>query len=306
MKIQAVAQGSSTYGLLLIVLSALLWGTVGVAVKAIYGLADTNPLSIGFLRLAISVPALFLAGWLVLGGRMFRAVRRRDLAIMLLLGVMVAFYQVCYFGAIAQVGVAIAVLVTLCTAPVLVALLSLWLFREKLTSKLMLALACALLGTVLLVSVQPNAAGVQSNTAIGVLLALGSAFGYAVLTLCSRLLAGRYHPLQSLTIGFGTGAIILLPFALLSGFVISYPVAGWLLLLYLGLIPTVLAYVLFLSGLRYTTATAASITTLLEPLTSTLLAGLFFKEQLGLFGLLGGILLLGSIVLLFRTDFRQG
>src|SRR4028118_395376 len=125
MKIQAVAQGSSTYGLLLIVLSALLWGTVGVAVKAIYGLADTNPLSIGFLRLAISVPALFLAGWLVLGGRMFRVVRRRDLAIMLLLGVMVAFYQVCYFGAIAQVGVAIAVLVTLCTAPVLVALLSL-------------------------------------------------------------------------------------------------------------------------------------------------------------------------------------
>lgn len=306
MKIQAVAQGSSTYGLLLIVLSALLWGTVGVAVKAIYGLADTNPLSIGFLRLAISVPALFLAGWLVLGGRMFRAVRRRDLAIMLLLGVMVAFYQVCYFGAIAQVGVAIAVLVTLCTAPVLVALLSLWLFREKLTSKLMLALACALLGTVLLVSVQPNAAGVQSNTAIGVLLALGSAFGYAVLTLCSHLLAGRYHPLQSLTIGFGTGAIILLPFALLSGFAISYPVVGWLLLLYLGLIPTVLAYVLFLSGLRYTTATAASITTLLEPLTSTLLAGLFFKEQLGLFGLFGGILLLGSIVLLFRTDFRQG
>jgi DME family drug/metabolite transporter len=306
MKIQAVAQGSSTYGLLLIVLSALLWGTVGVAVKAIYGLADTNPLSIGFLRLAISVPALFLAGWLVLGGRMFRVVRRRDLAIMLLLGVMVALYQVCYFGAIAQVGVAIAVLVTLCTAPVLVALLSLWLFREKLTSNLMLALACALLGTVLLVSVQPNTAGVQSNTAIGVLLALGSAFGYAVITLCSRLLAGRYHPLQSLTIGFGTGAIILLPFALLSGFVISYPVVGWLLLLYLGLIPTVLAYVLFLSGLRYTTATAASITTLLEPMTSTLLAGLFFKEQLGLFGLLGGILLLGSIVLLFRTDFRQG
>jgi DME family drug/metabolite transporter len=306
MKIQAVAQGSSTYGLLLIVLSALLWGTVGVAVKAIYGLADTNPLSIGFLRLAISVPALFLAGWLVLGGRMFRVVRRRDLAIMLLLGVMMAFYQVCYFGAIAQVGVAIAVLVTLCTAPVLVALLSLWLFREKLTSNLMLALACALLGTFLLVSVQPNTAGVQSNTAIGVLLALGSAFGYAVITLCSRLLAGRYHPLQSLTIGFGTGAIILLPFALLSGFVISYPVVGWLLLLYLGLIPTVLAYVLFLSGLRYTTATAASITTLLEPLTSTLLAGLFFKEQLGLFGVFGGILLLGSIVLLFRTDFRQG
>lgn len=305
MKIQAVAQGNATQGLVLIVLAAVLWGTVGVAVKAIYGLADTNPLSIGFLRLAISVPALFLAGWLVLGVRMFR-VTWRDLALMQLIGVMMALYQVCYFGAIAKVGVAVAVLVTLCTAPIIVALLSLWLFREKLTFKLTVALTLALFGTTLLVGVHPNATGGQGNTLTGVLMALGSAFGYAVVTLCSRLLAGRNHPLQSLTIGFGTGAIILLPFALFNGFAISYPVVGWALLLYLGLVPTVLAYVLFLSGIRHTTATAASITTLLEPLTSTLLASLFFNEQLGLFGLLGGLLLLGGIVLLFSNGFRQG
>jgi DME family drug/metabolite transporter len=90
----------------------------------------------------------------------------------------------------------------------------------------------------------------------------------------------------------------------LNGFVLSYPVSGWVLLLYLGLVPTVLAYVLFLEGIRHTTATAASITTLLEPLTSTLLAWLFFKEQLGVFGLLGAMLLLGAIVLLFRNASR--
>jgi DME family drug/metabolite transporter len=301
MKIQAVAQGSSTRGLLLIVLAAVLWGTVGVAIKALYGLADTNPLSIGFFRLAIAVPALFWACWLTLGVRMFR-VARRDLALMLLLGAMMALYQVCYFGAIAQVGVAIAVLITLCIAPVLVALLSLWLFREKLTPKLILALTFALIGTALFVDFQPHG-GAQGNAVIGVLLALGSAFGYAVITLCSRTLARRYHPLQSLTIGFGTGAMILLPFAIANG-VVNYPVVGWVLLLYLGLVPTVLAYVLFLSGMRYTTATVASITTLLEPMTSTLLAWLFFKEQLTLLGLLGGILLLGAIVLLF-TDSQK-
>ena len=301
MKIQAVAQGSSTRGLLLIVLAAVLWGTVGVAIKALYGLADTNPLSIGFFRLAIAVPALFWACWLTLGVRMFR-VAWRDLALMLLLGAMMALYQVCYFGAIAQVGVGIAVLITLCIAPVLVALLSLWLFREKLTPKLILALTFALIGTALFVDFQPHA-GAQGNAVIGVLLALGSAFGYAVITLCSRTLARRYHPLQSLSIGFGTGAMILLPFAIANG-VVNYPIVGWVLLLYLGLVPTVLAYVLFLSGMRYTTATVASITTLLEPMTSTLLAWLFFKEQLTLLGLLGGILLLGAIVLLF-TDSQK-
>jgi DME family drug/metabolite transporter len=185
---------------------------------------------------------------------------------------------------------------------VLVALLSLWLFREKLTPKLILALTFALIGTALFVDFQPHG-GAQGNAVIGVLLALGSAFGYAVITLCSRTLARRYHPLQSLTIGFGTGAMILLPFAIANG-VVNYPVVGWVLLLYLGLVPTVLAYVLFLSGMRYTTATVASITTLLEPMTSTLLAWLFFKEQLTLLGLLGGILLLGAIVLLF-TDSQK-
>src|SRR5262249_42245807 len=37
---------------------------------------------------------------------------------------MLALYQVCYFGAIALVGVAVATLVTLCSAPMLVALIS--------------------------------------------------------------------------------------------------------------------------------------------------------------------------------------
>jgi DME family drug/metabolite transporter len=183
MKIQAVAQGSSTRGLLLIVLAALLWGTVGVAIKALYGLVDTNPLSIGFFRLAIALPALFSACWYTVGVRMFQ-VQRSDLVLMLLLGAMMALYQVCYFGAIAQIGVAIAVLVTLCIAPVIVALLSLWLFREKLTPRLIIALTFALVGTALCMDVQPNATGEQGNAVLGVLLALGSAFGYAVIALC--------------------------------------------------------------------------------------------------------------------------
>lgn len=299
MKTKVVAPGNSTRGLLSIMLAAVLWGTVGVAVKFIYGLAATNALSIGFFRLAISVPALFAACWYLLGWQMFR-VAKPDLVLMLLIGVMMALYQVCYFGAIAKVGVAIAVLVTLCLAPIIVALFSSWLLGEKLTPTLIIALSFALGGTALLVGVSDHQV-VTLNTLIGVLLALSAAFGYAIVVLCSRALAGRCHPLQSLTIGFSTGAIILLPFALLNGLAITYPILGWALLLYLGLVPTVFAYLLFLAAMRQTTATVASITTLLEPLTSTLLAWLFFHEQLGFFGVWGGLLLLVAMVLLLRN-----
>jgi DME family drug/metabolite transporter len=305
MNLHTDARAEARRGLLLIVLAAVLWGTVGVATKTIFGLSDTNPLSIGFFRVVFSVPVLLAACWRALGRRMFR-ITPRDLGLMLLMGGFMAFYQVCYFASIERVGVAIAVLVTLCTAPVMIALLSALLLRERLTATIVLALVCALAGTVMLIWVGPaTAGGARHDTLAGTLLALASAFGYTMLTLCSRTLAGRYHPLQPITIGFAAGALLLLPFALATGFVISYPAGGWALLLYLGLVPTALAYVLFLSGIRRITATVASIVTLVEPLTSTLLAWLLFGEQLGPLGILGAALLLGAIGLLYRGESRQ-
>lgn len=285
-------------GLLFIIMTALLWGTVGVASRAIYEMADTNALSIGFFRLAFAAPVLLLACWRMVGRRMVLVVRR-DLRLMLVMGLAMALYQVCYFGAVERLGVTISVLVAICTAPVMVALLSSLLLGERLTLRVLLALACALVGTVLLVG-QPDASAVQPVSAGGVLLALGAGGSYAVVALCSRALAGNYHPLQSISIAFSLGALLLLPFALLTGggLVLAYPPQGWLLLLYLGLLPTVLGYLLFVWGLRTTTATVASIATLLEPLTSALLAWLIFREQPGPQGLQGAALLLVALSLL--------
>lgn len=289
-------------GLLMIVLAAVMWGTVGVATKGLYGISETNALSIGFFRLILSTPVLLLACLATLGRRAFR-IAPRDLALMMLIGVAMALYQVCYFASIARVGVAIAVLITLCTAPVMVALLSALFLRERLTGTVLLALVCALGGTAMLVWIEPG--GETRDTLGGVLLALCSAFGYTVITLCSRGLAGRYHPLQPITVGFAAGALMLLPFALVAGLVVAYPALGWALLLHLGLIPTALAYVLFLAGIRHVSATVATVATLIEPLTATLLAWLLFGERLGPLGLLGAALLLGAIALLFRGETRR-
>lgn len=284
-------------GLLLVMLSAMMWGTVGVTTKTLYGLTATNPLSIGFFRLALAAPALFLGCGFLLGRRTFQ-VRRRDAAVMLLLGATMALYQVCYFGAIARVGVAVAVLITLCVAPVIVAVLSALLTKERPTGRMLLALGCALAGTAMLVEIQPGS-GAQSAVLVGVLLALASAFGYAVVVLLSRRLAGRYHPLQPVAIGSGFGALLLWALALPGGLVLNYPPLGWGLLLYLGLVPTALAYGLFLAGVRHTLATVASIATLLEPLTSTVLAWLIFGERFSRLGVFGAILLAVAMVLLY-------
>jgi len=290
-------------GLGLIALAATLWGTVGVATQGIYRLSTVTPLSVGFFRLVIAAPVLLVACLFLLGRRSWQ-IEMRDAGLMAMIGAMLALYQVCFFTAIVYTGVTIATLVTLCTAPIMAAVLAVIFTRERLNRTIVISLAIALLGTILLVGI-PEHGAAGGRLIIGVLFALGSAFGYATMTICSRLIAGNIHPLQTNAIAFGTGALVLLVLTIPSGGpILSYPTESWLLLVYLGLVPTAFAYALFFLGMRVTSATVATIVTLVEPLTATLLAWLIFKEQLGPLGFVGAGLLLAALLLLARQGGR--
>jgi drug/metabolite transporter, DME family len=285
-------------GLLLIALAALLWGTVGVCTRALYELSATNALSIGFFRLGLAAVALVAGSLATLRSAAWR-LAPRDAGLAALIGAMLALYQACFFTAIGYAGVAISTLVTLCTAPVLAALLAVAVARERLKPAMVLALLLALAGTWLLIGLEPGAA-MPAGILVGVLFALGSALGYATMAVCGRLMTSGARPLQINAVAFSTGALLLLVLALPTGFVAQYPAAGWGLLLYLGLVPTAFGYVLFLRGIASTSATAATVVTLLEPLVATLLAALLFGERLGALGALGALLLLGALGVLYR------
>lgn len=283
-----------------IVGASTLWGTTGVTTQVLYNLSATNALTLAFLRLAIAGVVLCVICWRLLGLRMWR-MQRRDALTMLLMGVMQALFQFGYLAAIPECGVTIATLVALCVAPVIVVLYAALFMHERITVKIVLALLCALAGTVLLTG-GPTGHETSGNLLLGVLLALLSAAGYAGVILAGRSLSSRCHPLQINTISFGMGAILLLAGALSTHLVLSYSMNGWLLVLYLGFIPTALAYMLFQSGLRSTSATLTSILTLCEPLTATVLAWLLFGERLNTLGILGALLLFGTLLLLAQGN----
>ena len=281
---------------LFVVVGSASWGTVGVANQFLFAHSTANALSLACLRLTIATPFFFLAAWVSLRRRRFD-IRRRDLIMMVLMGCMIGLSHALYVAAIAASGVTVSTLIAICAAPVIVALLSTVFARERPTSMTLVALGAALVGTIMLV-VQRSSAGSDSVSFAGAGLAFLAACLYAGFVFCGRLLTGHYHPVQISLVAFASGALLLLICSLSTRLVRTYPVSGWLVLLYLGCVPTALGYGLFQVGMRSLSATLASIVTMCEPLTAALLAWIMLGEQLGPLGLLGAALLLGAMAII--------
>lgn len=290
-------QSNDQSGFWLVIAAASIWGTIGIATQAIYNVdSATSPLFINFARMVIAAPALTFACWRVVGRDMFK-LPPRDLLIMLLNGIFMAASQACYFVAIRYTGVTIATLLSVCVSPLLVTGISVMLKLERPSARALIAVACALVGSVLLVGLN-TPAGTQDNLLLGAILSIVAALTYAATIFWGRFLAGSYHPLQVMTFTFGSGALALIPINLLSGAVAIHTGEGWLYALYLGLVPTALAYWMFQKGLRSVTPTTASVSTLLEPTVAALLAWALFGEMLPGTGVIGAGLLILSIFLL--------
>jgi drug/metabolite transporter, DME family len=144
--------------------------------------------------------------------------------------------------------------------------------------------------------------GVETvDLAGGVLFSLVSAVSYAAVVQIGHVLTRRHEPLRINAVSFAIGAAVLVAVAVPSGVRPPDLPTQWLLLVYLGVFPSVTAYALFLRGMRVTSATAASILVLLEPLVAALLAAAIFGERLSPLGVAGGALMCAGFLALVRN-----
>ena len=297
MKKKSVRHADERRGMSMIVTAACMWGTVGIVGQYLYNNPGMSPLTVGFYRLAVAACVL-LAARAVVMPKERSALSGGALLGVVAVGVGLGGYQACYFAAVQAVGVGVATLATLGLAPVLVTAGSYVFFGDKVGARVLVALVAALCGLALLVW-DPSGKGLRPEIFAGLALAAGSAAGYAGVTLVSRSISGRVDSFRITLHGFAIGAVVLLPLASHAGLDFEPTPNALIPLLYLGLVPSAVAYGLFFSGLRTVRPATASILTLVEPLTATILAGLVFGERLGYAGVLGGALLLSAVVALY-------
>ena len=267
----------------------MLFGTTGTA----QALAGTDaPLGVGSARIAVGGAALLALAWAA--GRL--AGLRPALPLLLVGGLGVALYQLSFFAAVERTGVTVGTVVAIGFAPVATGVLERAVEGRRLTRRWAAATLLAIVGVVVLTL------GSASNASLstpGIGLALASGGGYAVYTVIAKRLLRRGHDAVGVMAGsFGTGAVLLLP-------VLALGDVGWLaqpsgiaLALYLGLLPTAVAYVLFARGLRRTSAAEATTIVLAEPLTAAALGALVLGERLGGAAALGALLVVGGLLTL--------
>ena len=282
-------------GVLAISGGAVLWGTTGIVAHAVHTHSGLAATSIAFYRTLVAALVL-AAGRGPAIVRFVASAGRRRLGVLALAGASLGVSQALYYVAVDDVGVSIATLVCIGTAPIAVTCASAMARRRRPTPTALATLGCALAGLGLITTSTDSASG--PHPLAGTLAALGSGLAYAVSTVLSQRLASAGDAFTLTGAASIVGSLTLLPAAAVAG--LGFPVDGRsaTALLYLGIVPTVLAYALFFGGLRTTSAEVAAVLTLLEPLVATLLAVVLLGETLTALGWLGAVLLLAAVAVL--------
>ncbi|MEF8780711.1 MAG: EamA family transporter [Haloferacaceae archaeon] len=275
-------------GLVLVLLGAALFGTLGVFGRA----ATLSGMSMAtLLGLRFVAATGILLGYLLVRNR-FRVLGGRLLGAELGLGVVYGVMSVTYFESLAWLSAGVAALL-LFTYPVQVTLLSSVTLDERVTLPKLLSLAAAVSGVALVVT-----GGELAATPAGVVLVGVASVCYTIYAMGTRVLVSDVEPLIHASYVFAGVTVTVLAYGVATAS-LSVPATatGWWLVGGVTAVGTLVPMVLFTEGLARIEASTASIVGTSEPLTTVLLGVAFLGESLTPSIAVGALLVLSGVVL---------
>jgi drug/metabolite transporter, DME family len=281
-------------GARLVLLAAILFGTTGTA-QAL-GPTGADPLAVGAVRLLIGavglvavaalrgeLTAAFATGWGWLGLGMIG----------------VAGYQVTFFGGVRLAGVGVGTLLTIGSAPIFTGVVARLLTGERPIRAWYPATGFALVGLALIADL-----GGRPDP-VGVVLALAAGASYAVFSVGSERVVAASSPVAAMAAVFGGGAVLVAPVLAFVDLVWLAAAPGYLAALWLGLVATTIAYVLYGRGLATTPVTTVATLVLAEPIVALVLATALLHEAIGAASIAGAVLVGVGLLILSRSS-RDG
>ena len=182
--------------------------------------------------------------------------------------------------------------------PMFVFILSVIVLRERVTWIRIVALALALIGTAL--TVDP-----QGGRLIGILFSVSAALIYSVYIIVGTNVMKHVSAVQSSAVIFASAGAVYGMLTVINGLHLPTTNMGWINVVGIVLVATVIPVVTFLAGLERIGPTNAAMLSTLEPVVTVLLAAWIFKERLQTIVILGGGLILIAVILLTRGELEK-
>lgn len=284
-------------------LSMIIFGTLGLFTRNI-------SVTSGELALyrAVMAALLLMVYFLVTGQRIRFGEIKKELLLLLFSGMAMGVNWILLFEAYKHTTISIATL-SYYFAPVLVTIVSPFLFRERLTKKQLLCFLMSTAGLVLIVGFEGAGGGSHMK---GILLGLGAAVFYASVILLNKFIK-NVQGIHRTFLQFLAAIAILVPYVLCTGgihpevfgvkvadggvsFLIGsagFDIYGWICLLVVGFVHTGITYCMYFSSLKELKGQEVAILSYLDPLVAVLISVLVLGEGITVMQLVGGILILG-------------
>ncbi|WP_345742105.1 DMT family transporter [Cellulophaga baltica] len=244
------------------------------------------PVTIG-VRAVIAVVLLFLfCKWKKISLR----VPKKDLGAVLVSGVLLGLHWITYFYALRLSNVAIG-MISLFTYPILTAFLEPLLLKTKF-QKIHLVLALLVLAGIYFL-VPSFDVGNDYTLAVGV--GTLSALFYSLRNLLLKAKAAKYNGSMLMCYQLLVISILLSPFY--STVQLDMVLSEWKGLAALALLTTAIGHTLFLNSFKNFSITTVSILSSVQPIYGILLGAIFLSEFPKINTLIGGVLILSSVVI---------
>ncbi|MER1967310.1 EamA family transporter [Castellaniella sp. GW247-6E4] len=298
-KTPSSSPASSLQGVLLVLGAAVLWGTTGTAQS--FSSAALSPYWVGALRLLVaSLFFLAYAAWALGPVRLGRELADLHWQQAIWAGACMAGYNLTFFAGVKATGVAVGTALALGSGPIWAGLLQM-LAGARPGAGWWAGTLLAVAGGTLLVF--GRGGDIQADP-LGIALCLAAGLAYALYALLNKRLVHRSAPAVTTLAVFMVGALLALPAAGLQAGPLQITGPGWLLVGFLGIAATGIAYLLFSTGLRSISAASGVSLALMEPVTAFLLAILVVGEQPGALAYAGLAALLAGLVIVIRAETR--
>lgn len=289
-----------------VLLAGLLWG-VGALVAQSAMQAGISPHSLSLARFALGLPLLW---WWHMrqGGDAAQHARwhllpwKSRLQIVCT-GLAMAANVTCWFLGIALIGATLPTVISICFAPVLVAIFSVVRGYERMSARLFLGLFLGVAGVALIVVTDGFV--LPHDYRLGLVWSFSSALLYALVVLGNARMPKAVSSVTASAWSMTAATLFMLVVSGLQGITFPDTPTVWLQVGYTGVVTTSVAYLAFAWGARHLPPTSAVIGTLVEPLAAAVLAAWLWNQQLTPQQYAGAVSLALAMYVLSR-DARHG